>query len=83
MLHYLCQAKEGKCERCMMQNEYCICTSIQTIHSKSRDELSQCPMRFVVWMHHKAGAFDASGSQHEDVHAVVAGAVISSGSCAP
>ena len=49
-------SKEGKCEKCMMQNQYCICESIQTIRNKSEDELNRWNMRFVVWMHHKAGA---------------------------
>eukprot|EP00435_Cladocopium_sp_Y103_P060022 s265_g21.t1 len=44
---------EGKCEKCMMQKQYCICESIETIRNKSQDELNRWNMRFVVWMHHK------------------------------
>ena len=60
-------SKEGKCEKCMMQNQYCICESIQTIRNKSEDELNRWNMRFVVWMHHKAGAKTLVVSLHVNV----------------
>lgn len=46
---------EGKCERCMMQDKYCICCAIAKIlQPLPRDSRGRaCAVRFVVWMHHK------------------------------
>eukprot|EP00933_Yihiella_yeosuensis_P052110 TRINITY_DN5010_c1_g2_i1.p1 TRINITY_DN5010_c1_g2~~TRINITY_DN5010_c1_g2_i1.p1 ORF type:complete len:334 (+),score=65.94 TRINITY_DN5010_c1_g2_i1:59-1060(+) len=41
---------EGKCEKCMMQFEFCICASIAKLREKITTTSN---VRFVVWMHHK------------------------------
>ena len=64
LILFIQSSKEGKCENCMMQNQYCICESIQKMRNKFEDEVNRWNMRFVVWMHHKAGAKTLAMSFH-------------------
>ena len=44
---------EGKCHRCMMQLDFCICAAIENIRHDMLHGLACLTLRFVVWIHHK------------------------------
>jgi len=42
---------QGKCDRCMFQEAYCICGQLATLAAEPSVQRAACRVRFVVWMH--------------------------------
>lgn len=42
---------QGKCDRCMLQHKYCICSVLQGLRSEACLAAGGVRVRFVVWMH--------------------------------
>eukprot|EP00419_Tripos_fusus_P024610 CAMPEP_0172723576 /NCGR_PEP_ID=MMETSP1074-20121228/84042_1 /TAXON_ID=2916 /ORGANISM="Ceratium fusus, Strain PA161109" /LENGTH=335 /DNA_ID=CAMNT_0013549849 /DNA_START=88 /DNA_END=1095 /DNA_ORIENTATION=+ len=42
---------QGKCERCMFTEAYCICAQLATLAAEPSAQRAACRVRFVVWMH--------------------------------
>lgn len=42
---------QGKCERCMFQEAYCICAQLAKLAAEPLVQQAACRVRFVVWMH--------------------------------